>query len=71
MKDTERFLMKTEPHGDCLEWVGYKQSNGYGQFRFKGKAHYAHRVSYILFRGEIPKGKSSYAFLRQPVVRKP
>ncbi len=39
----------------CWEWQACLQ-HGYGQFNFKGKSRKAHRVSYEMFNGEIPKG---------------
>ena len=42
----------------CMLWTASKRSFGYGAFSlFKGKAIRAHRYSYELFVGEIPKGK--------------
>lgn len=38
----------------CHNWTGYKLPNGYGQFRFKGKAAYAHRVAWELANGSDP-----------------
>lgn len=44
------------PNG-CWEWVRGKFSHfGYGSFCKNGRAHYAHRVSYEMHRGEIPEG---------------
>jgi len=41
----------------CIEWLGGKYTNGYGEFHYKGKLTGAHRVAYRLQVGEIPKGK--------------
>lgn len=57
----EQFLSKVQvmPNG-CVEWVGERNRNGYGIVNMKpnGKRERerAHRVSYRLFRGEIPDG---------------
>lgn len=40
---------------DCWWWIGAIR-NEYGVFWFNGRAEYAHRVSYTLYRGEIPHG---------------
>jgi hypothetical protein len=40
---------------ECWEWTGYKTPNGYGWCRFNGKSDFAHRVSYRIWKGEIPK----------------
>lgn len=37
----------------CWNWKKYTQ-NGYGRINVDGKMWRAHRVSYLLFRGEIP-----------------
>ena len=37
-------------------WQGLKRGKGYGSFFFEGKNMYAHRVSYLLFKGPIPDG---------------
>ena len=41
---------------DCLLWTGAIKSNGYGNLSFEGKVQSAHRVSYMLANGPIPKG---------------
>ncbi len=40
----------------CWEWKFYRVQNGYGQVRFRGKDLGAHKLSWILNRGEIPEG---------------
>lgn len=40
----------------CLIWKGSPNSTGYGQCRRKGTWQYAHRLSFQLHIGEIPKG---------------
>lgn len=39
----------------CWIWNGRK-SNGYGQMKVNGKSVRAHRLSYELFKGDIPAG---------------
>lgn len=41
----------------CWEWTGYKLPDGYGMFSFDGSDVGAHRVSYMLFKGEIEDDK--------------
>lgn len=42
---------------DCWEWQNATNNIGYGMFRWtKGVMRTAHRVSYELFKGPIPKG---------------
>lgn len=40
----------------CWLWQGSKVGNGYGSIYFNGKKELAHRVSWILYRGQIPEG---------------
>jgi len=42
--------------GRCWIWNGRVSPNGYGRISILGKDAYAHRVSYILFIGDITKG---------------
>ena len=42
--------------GDCLAWIGAKGSNGYGLITFYGRVISAHKVAWLLEKGEIPKG---------------
>ena len=55
----ERFEAKVNrldhPSG-CWSWTGAKQPVGYGNFSIDGTIHQAHRVSYELYKGTIPKG---------------
>jgi HNH endonuclease len=57
--DKERFCEKFEAvtESGCWIWTGaLERKYGYGFFQFQGKLRNAHRVSWQLFRGEIPKG---------------
>lgn len=40
----------------CMLWTAGRDTRGYGQFRLDGKQMGAHRVAWLLYRGEIPKG---------------
>lgn len=55
-------IKKGDIEDDCWEWIG-KKTRGYGQLRFKGKLIYAHRLSYIFHKGEIPKDDNFYGTL--------
>ena len=55
-KDKDRFWSKVDKGDDCWEWIACKISKGYGRFSFKGKLWRAHRFSWLLHYGEIPKG---------------
>jgi len=54
----QRFYKYVSKGLDCWNWVGDKlKSNGkwsYGRFWLNGKTVYAHRVSWILNKGDIP-----------------
>ena len=42
----------------CIEWTGLNIKHfGYGAVGFKGKQMRAHRASWLVYKGEIPKGK--------------
>lgn len=47
-------------NGDCFEWQGGKAGNGYGVLcvvvNGRKRQEYAHRVSWVINRGEIPSG---------------
>lgn len=40
----------------CWEIQGYKTQWGYGELCFRGKNYFAHRLTYILWKGPIPDG---------------
>lgn len=57
MKEPRRFWSKVdvgEP-GECWEWLAGK-SHGYGAFWIHNKHQRAHRVSWVLTFGPIPRG---------------
>lgn len=41
---------------DCWPWLGTITHQGYGRVSWNGRAHQAHRVSWMLTRGPIPAG---------------
>ena len=48
-------VRKTE---GCWEWTGFKYPNGYGQVGSnKHGSRFAHRASWIIANGQIPRGK--------------
>lgn len=52
-----RFFSKVQVASNgCWEWQGYIYPNGYGQTPFTlEKDRYAHRVSYVLYKGTFDK----------------
>lgn len=53
----ERFMEKVEKHfNGCWYWTAFRNPKGYGMFKVNGRHIGAHRISYEIFVGEIPKG---------------
>ena len=40
----------------CWEWLGYKDKDGYGRPKIRGKLYRSNRVSWMLHHGLIPEG---------------
>ena len=53
----ERFWSNVDKSGDCWLWTKCKDTHGYGQLKQAGKLLRAHRVSWTLSNGAIPKGR--------------
>lgn len=52
-----KFVSSVSDKGDCIEWIaGIAKTTGYGQITLDYETMLAHRVSYEIFAGEIPKG---------------
>ena len=56
MSIEERFFQKVNKTDSCWFWTGAFTSRGYGSFGVNGKNISAHRYSYQMHIGEIPKG---------------
>jgi hypothetical protein len=56
----EKLLKNSVRNSDCLEWQGYIPEKGvhYGMMYYPKtkKYHAVHRLSYVVFKGEIPDG---------------
>ena len=54
----ERFEQKIElvPFSTCHWWVGALGRGGYGIFREYGRLEKAHRSSFKIYNGQIPRG---------------
>lgn len=52
-----------DPKTACWNWTASLRPTGYGQMRYLGTTELAHRVSWVLFRGPIPKAKNAYGTL--------
>jgi hypothetical protein len=44
------------PESGCWLWLGSIATTGYGKSHYRGREISAHRLSYLLFVGEIPAG---------------
>lgn len=54
----QRFSIKVRPvESGCHEWQSTLHRDGYGKFWLNGGQVQAHRVAYLLHRGEIPEGR--------------
>ncbi len=53
---TRRFWERVEKTDTCWLWLGKLNDAGYGRVTWNGRVTRAHRVSWILFHGEIPEG---------------
>lgn len=49
-------LRKVTLNGECIEYDGSRTEFGHGQFWFEGVHWHAHRYSYTVHKGPIPKG---------------
>ncbi len=47
---------KVDFYTGCWNWLMCKNNRGYGATKYKGKRWLAHRLSYTLYKGKIPKG---------------
>lgn len=52
----QRFWSKVDATGSCWEWTGARSDTGYGSFHGPRGASNAHRTSWVLLMGPIPKG---------------
>jgi hypothetical protein len=50
-----RSRIEKMPNG-CWLWTGSKDIKGYGDIRIGDRRHKAHRVSFMIYKGEIPEG---------------
>lgn len=49
----EKFIIP-EPNSGCWLWIGCTDTLGYGSFRYHGAMRSSHRISYSIYKGEIP-----------------
>ena len=53
---SERLDARSERVGECVEFTGYRNSNGYGELTYRGEFTLAHRASFERHHGPIPDG---------------
>lgn len=51
-----QFHVKISENG-CWEWQGHKMNNGYGYISINQNKLLAHRISYKIFKGDVPDDK--------------
>lgn len=51
------FKKRVDRSGECWEWTGHRQTQGYGQVQVNAKLWTAHRLAWTLYNGPIPDGK--------------
>ena len=64
LSDVLRFFSKVQESPDlswdgvpCWLWTAHTDENGYGQFKFRGRARWAHRFAWELFHTQsLPDG---------------
>ena len=67
----KQFWDKVDKSGDCWEWRGGIDGNGYGYLRDSGKMTRAHRFIYALMYGFIPEGLCICHHCDNPICVKP
>ena len=56
-------MVRVSPHTGCWEFMGPKDSHGYGRLFISGKECKAQRVAYELLRWPITTQNSAFAYL--------
>lgn len=51
-----RFWSKTVRRGECIEWMGPRDDDGYGHPHERYGTRSAHRIAWIITHGDIPAG---------------
>lgn len=66
MIDVRFWAKVVEAESGCWEWIGYRNSAGYGRLTRDKRTHYAHRFAYELLVGPIPDGLHLDHLCRNP-----
>lgn len=71
----ERFWSQVDKSGECWVWTGTRTRDGYGKIGYRVDGRYlslrAHRVSWALHRGPVPKGRSVLHHCDNPACVRP
>ncbi len=59
-KEKQRFFKKIKRTVGCWPWTATRDSCGYGQIGIRGRTMNAHRLSWLIHKGDIPKGIGSH-----------
>jgi hypothetical protein len=51
----KRFLERIKKENQCWIWCGYISKHGYGVSSYRSKSFLSHRLSWVLFKGFLPK----------------
>jgi len=56
-KSASRFNSRAKRiNGDCVEWGGFIDRDGYGRFSVNKVSRFAHRIAWVMANGDIPDG---------------
>jgi len=67
----KRFWKRVDTTGDCWNWQGFKNADGYGLLRFNGGKHLAHRLAFLFAFGTVPDGACVLHHCDNPSCCKP
>lgn len=68
----DRLMAKVDRTGECWEWTGYRNPQGYGRLHIGADGPFlAHRVSYTVHVGPIPDGLDLDHLCRNPSCANP
>lgn len=52
-----KFVIIPLSDSECMEWQGYINPRGYGKLMHDLKSYRAHRIAYLIWKGNIPQNK--------------
>ena len=61
-----RISERVDVSGGCWVWTRHVDRKGYGQLWYRGRAHWAHRISYAVHVGPIEDGMTIDHLCRCP-----